>query len=53
MRLLLNECEGISVADYRKILTRLNREAGGRILDGLDRDQLRALVAGVARTVMS
>ena len=53
VRLLLNECEGISVANYRKILTRLNREAGGRILDALDRDQLHALVVGVARTVMS
>lgn len=45
---VLLDRDRMSIADYRRMLSNLNREAGGRILDSLDPGELGRLVARAA-----
>lgn len=53
VRAILNEAHGISRDGYREILMDLNREAGARLLDVLDRSAIRDLVMRSVTRVMS
>lgn len=51
IRSLLNESNGISIKEYRNMLSSLNREAGGRLLDALNRKDLQELVINKSKKV--
>ncbi len=53
VRAILNEANGVNRDGYREILMDLNREAGARLLDVLDRSVMRDLVMQSATRVMS
>ena len=48
VRVLLNEAKGINGSGYREIARELNHEAGARLLDALNRENLRQLVLRAA-----
>ena len=52
VRALMNEARGINRNGYREIGMELNREAGARILDSLNRNDLRRLVQRSADRLM-
>ena len=49
VRALMNEARGINRDGYREICMELNRAAGARLLDSLDRPSQRSLIRGSAR----
>lgn len=52
IRTLLNEARGLNRDGYREMGMELNREAGARVLDSMDRDQIRCLVRRSADRLM-
>lgn len=46
---LLNDQQKISINQYREMIGSVNREAGSKILDGIDRYRLREIVTRAAR----
>ena len=53
VRALMSEARGITRDGYRELAMELNRMGGPRLLDSLDRQQIRALVRGSADRLMS
>ena len=52
VRTLMNEAHGLNRDGYREMGMELNREAGARVLDSLDRDHIRGLVRRSADRLM-